>query len=135
MVTAVCKENLTLCFTHTVSMHRLVRCWITVWRLSFISATCYVRNLEVHLPVKYPLKSQLESSSLSKHMFIIVPVFPFNLLVRVSAKNCLRTQLGLASRPRPLSSTNSCPIDVCRKLQGMFLFTGGQSSDKVTTLS
>ena len=70
-----------------------------------------------------------------KYLVVIVPVFPFALLTRVSAKNCLRTNLGLASRPHPWSSINSCPIDVCRKLQTMFLFTGGQCGDTVTTLS
>jgi len=45
MFTAVCKENLTLCCTHTVSMHCLARCWINVSRLSFISVTCHVRHL------------------------------------------------------------------------------------------
>ena len=63
------------------------------------------------------------------------PSFSFNLLASVSAKNCPRTQVGLASRPRPWSSTNSCPIDVYRKLQGMILFTRGQSGDKVTNFS
>jgi hypothetical protein len=33
------------------------------------------------------------------HLFVIVPYFPFNLLARVSAKNCLRIHFGLSSRP------------------------------------
>ena len=28
------------------------------------------------------------------HLFAILPVFPFNLLARLSAKNCSRTHLG-----------------------------------------
>ena len=60
------------------------------------------------------------------HLFVIIPLLPFNLLVRVSAKNCLRTQSELASRPHHWSSLNSCPNDIHRKLQRMFLFTGVQ---------
>ena len=47
----------------------------------------------------------------------------------MSVKNCLRTPCGLASRPHPWSSINRCPIDVCRKLQRMFLFREGQSGE------
>jgi len=36
----------------------------------------------------------------------------------------------LASRPQPWSSLNSCPIYMCRKLQTMFLFRGGQSGER-----
>jgi len=63
------------------------------------------------------------------------PVFPLNLLARTSAMNCLRTHLGLSSRPQPRSSINSRPNGVCRKVQRVFLFTGGQSGDRITTLS
>jgi len=64
------------------------------------------------------------------------PVFSFQ---RTSAN--VRYQLspnsvfGLAFRPPPWSSTNNCSIDVYRKFQRMFLFSGGHSGDTITTLS
>jgi len=65
---------------------------------------------------------------------MIVPISPFNLLARVSAKNCLRTHLGLASQPHPWSSINSCPVGVCWKLQRMLLYRVVQRGNKVTAL-
>jgi hypothetical protein len=63
------------------------------------------------------------------NLLVIVPYF------RVSAKNCLRTQFGLASRPR-LRAIIKQLLDWCMpKLQRMFPFAVGQSGDTVTTLS
>ena len=83
-------------------------------------------QLEVqYSQLKYLCSALPEISSTKLHLFVIVPYFPFNLLARVSAKNCLQAQLGLAWRPHPWSSINSCPIDVCRKLQRMFFSLQG----------
>ena len=54
------------------------------------------------------------------YIFVIVPVFPFPLLARLSAKNCLGTHLEASFTATSLIKHNSCLIDVCRKLQRVF---------------
>jgi len=71
----------------------------------------------------------LTQNVLSKHLFIIA-VFPFNLLARISAKNFLRKQFGLAPRPLPWSITDGSLIDVSQNLGGR-TFTEGLSSDRL----
>jgi hypothetical protein len=90
------------------------------------------RSTEHKIP-KYLCPELLEIHSTKIHLFVTARYFPFNLFAWVLAKNCPRTQLGLASRPHPWSGINSCPIDGGRKLQMMLLFTGAQTDDKVTT--
>jgi hypothetical protein len=62
----------------------------------------YYHNYFIYVSSIFTIKLFMSGTariSTKIHLLVIVPVFHFNLLARVSAKNCLPTQYGLTSQP------------------------------------